>query len=125
MSDPADKKSFVAKLQRHGFGFEDLSDDDLAKEHVRHMIGGHSNEATDEHIYEINFPERPRALADFLKKTGYRYNISLFHYRGQGGDIGTVLIGFEAESVTDLEQSLERSGYEFAPVSSKAVQTFL
>lgn len=125
MRNPADKKAFVAKLEKHGFDHQDLSDDDLAKEHVRHMIGGHSSEARNEHIYEINFPERPRALADFLRKTGYRYNISLFHYRGQGGDIGTVLIGFEAASVEDLEQALRTAGYEFTPVTSKAVQTFL
>lgn len=125
MRDPADKKAFTAKLRKYGFDYRDLSDDDLAKEHVRHMIGGRSTQTRDERIYEINFPERPRALADFLNKTGYGFNISLFHYRGQGGDIGTVLIGFEAGSVQKLESALRTAGYEFAPVTSNAVQTFL
>lgn len=121
----ADKAAFEDSLAGHGFAFEDLSGDDLAKEHVRHMIGGHSPEALNERMYTINFPERPRALADFLRKIGQHYNISLFHYRGQGGDTGSVMIGFEAASAAMLEKSLRESGYEFAPANSRAVKVFL
>jgi threonine dehydratase len=120
-----DKDDFKDKLSQHGFAYLDMSDDDLAKEHVRHMIGGPSPNARQELIYEINFPERPRALSDFLNKVGKAYNISLFHYRGQGGDIGTVMIGFEAPSRSHLEKSLKNAGYEFRHANSQAVQIFL
>jgi threonine dehydratase len=123
--DARDKLTFTAKLQKHGFSFRDISDDDLAKEHVRHMIGGDGTNARNEHIYQINFPERPRALSDFLNKVGRGYNISLFHYRGQGGDVGTVLIGFEAASIPQLESSLDAAGYEYRRAVSPAVETFL
>jgi threonine dehydratase len=125
IADRLDKQAFVEKMKQHSFDYLDMSEDDLAKEHVRHMIGGPSINAEHEHIYEINFPERPRALADFLDKVGKDFNISLFHYRGQGGDIGTVLIGFESPSKQKLETSLRRAGYEYEPVSSSAVQIFL
>ncbi|MDB5181814.1 MAG: threonine ammonia-lyase, biosynthetic, long form, partial [Candidatus Saccharibacteria bacterium] len=120
-----DKKDFIDKMSRHGFDYQDLSDDDLAKEHVRHMIGGHNRQTIDEHVYEISFPERPRALADFLAKIGYEYNISLFHYRGQGGDIGSVLIGLEASSVEKLEKSLLEGGFEFIRADTPSVAIFL
>lgn len=120
-----DRQAFIGKMDRHGFKYQDMSGDDLAKEHVRHMIGGPSSNTSNEHIYEINFPERPRALADFLNKAGKDFNISLFHYRGQGGDIGTVLIGFEAESVSQLESSLKATGYGFSRAASAAVKVFL
>lgn len=123
--DSADKADFIAKMERHAFIFDDMSDDDLAKEHIRHMIGGPAHEAAGEHIYEVSFPERPRALSEFLNRLGRRYNISLFHYRGQGGDIGSVLIGFEADTAAHLEKSLRRSGLEFRKADSAAVQLFL
>lgn len=125
MSGRSDKTAFEAKLRGHGFSYQDMSADDVTKEHVRHMIGGHSPAAMNEHSYIINFPERPRALADFLVKLGGSFNISLFHYRGQGGDIGSVMIGFEASSVEKLEQSLRAAGYEFIAADSAAVRTFL
>ena len=125
IADAADKAAFTAKMKHYGFPYFDISGDDLAKEHVRHMIGGPSHQAAHEQIYKINFPERPRALSDFLGNIGREYNISLFHYRGQGGDTGTVLIGFESESVRELEDSLKNSGYEFVPADSLSVAIFL
>jgi threonine dehydratase len=120
-----DKQAFVSRLQKYDYTYHDLSLDELAKEHIRHMIGGTSSEARDEHLYDIQFPERPRALTDFLQAVGNQWNISLFHYRGQGGDTGRVLIGFEAASTKDLEQTLAETTYEFTRVESTAAKLFL
>ena len=114
----ADKQTFSATMRRHGYAFTDLSLEDTAKEHIRHMIGGPAQLATDEHFYQVNFPERPGALQDFLAAMGGRWNISLFHYRGQGGDEGNVLVGFEATDSKALEQALQHTGYDYQNVSS-------
>ncbi len=89
------------------------------------MIGGSGSAANHERLYEINFPERPRALAEFLHSIGQSFNICLFHYRGQGGDTGKVFIGFEADSVQALEKLLKATGYEFARVQSAGAAIFL
>lgn len=125
ISDTVDKTQIADKMRQGGFTYKDLSDDDLAKEHIRHMIGGPSAAAVNEYIYEVQFPERPRALADFLHFIGQNFNISLFHYRGQGGDTGTVLIGFEADNHSALEESLNKTGYAYTPAESLAVDAFL
>ena len=109
----------------HGFRFVDLTEDDSAKEHVRHMIGGFSPEAKDEVFYNINFPERPRALQDFLNAIGSSYNISLFHYRGLGGDTGRVMMGFECDNPNNLESIFKSINYEAEKVHSKTVELFL
>jgi threonine dehydratase len=121
-----DRQRFGQRLRKIGYQHTDLSDDNLAKEHIRHMIGGPAPTAYHEHFYEITFPERPSALYDFLKAVSNRWNISLFHYRGQGADQGSVLIGFEAIDQQTLEQSLTASGYEWSPVDSAAsLQIFI
>jgi threonine dehydratase len=125
ISDPADKTAFESKLRDNSYEFCDLSGDDIAKEHIRHMIGGTSRDARDERLYEINFPERPRALSDFLAALGGHHNISLFHYRGQGGDVGKVLIGFEAADTASLQSLLARTGYEYVSVNTPSAQVFL
>lgn len=109
----SDKDRVIQKLREHNYAFTDLSLEDIAKEHVRHMIGGPSA-ATSEHFYHINFPERPGALNDFLNAVSGDWNISLFHYRGQGGDEGSVLVGFEANNKQRLEQALRKTGYTWA-----------
>ena len=73
----------------------DLTDNEIAKLHVRHMVGGHAPEVRNERLCRFEFPERPGALAQFLEKLGGRWNISLFHYRNHGADFGRVLAGFE------------------------------
>jgi threonine dehydratase len=80
-----------------GGGYEavDLSDNELAKLHVRHMVGGHSADVLNEQLCRFEFPERPGALLAFLDQLGGRWNISLFHYRNHGADFGRVLAGFE------------------------------
>jgi len=80
---------------RHGFATVNLSDDELAKAHVRHMVGGHSELARDERLYRFVFPERPGALMRFLSCMPAGWNISLFHYRNQGADYGRILVGMQ------------------------------
>lgn len=125
MRDMKDKAMLNDSLANHGYEFKDLSGDDLAKEHIRHMIGGKSNDAVNEHIYEIIFPERPKALQDFLVTMGDTWNISLFHYRGQGLDTGSVVVGFEAESPELLTAQLKKTGYSYAEITSVSASLFL
>ena len=90
-------KKVVSQLKSDGYNVSDLTDNDLAKEHIRHMIGGKQGPSC-EALVHFNFPERPGALADFLETLNQRWNISLFHYRGMGADNGRVLIGFDVDS---------------------------
>jgi len=82
-------------FERHGFATVDLTDDELAKEHVRHMVGGRSELARDERLFRFVFPERPGALLRFLSAMHPGWNISLFHYRNQGADYGRILVGVQ------------------------------
>ncbi|WP_395703497.1 threonine ammonia-lyase, biosynthetic [Aquabacterium sp.] len=91
--DEADK--IARNFQRHGFPTVNLTDDELAKEHVRHMVGGRSDLALDERLFRFIFPERPGALMRFLSSLHPDWNISLFHYRNQGADYGRILVGIQ------------------------------
>ena len=82
-------------LEQSGYATEDLSDDEVAKLHIRYMVGGRAPELANERLYRFEFPERPGALMDFLDRLGGRWNISLFHYRNHGADFGRVLAGLE------------------------------
>lgn len=93
--DESERMAFGRQLSEAGFENIDLTDNDLAKTHVRYMVGGRSPEAAREVLYRFWFPERPGALVRFLDSMGASWNISLFHYRMQGGDFGRVLIGLE------------------------------
>ena len=83
------------QFTRHGFDTLNLTDDELAKEHLRHMVGGRSALAHDERLYRFVFPERPGALMRFLSRMHPDWNISLFHYRNQGADYGRILVGIQ------------------------------
>jgi threonine dehydratase len=83
------------QFARHGFPTLDLTDDELAKEHVRHMVGGRSELARHERLLRFIFPERPGALMRFLSAMNPGWNISLFHYRNQGADYGRILVGIQ------------------------------
>jgi threonine dehydratase len=85
----------AAQFTRHGFEALDLTHDELAKEHIRHMVGGHSPLAQDERLLRFVFPERPGALMKFLSHMRPNWNISLFHYRNQGADYGRILVGIQ------------------------------
>ncbi len=82
-------------FERHGFATVNLTDDELAKEHVRHMVGGRSRLAREERLFRFIFPERPGALMRFLDALHPGWNISLFHYRNQGADHGRILVGLQ------------------------------
>jgi threonine dehydratase len=88
-------EKLARSFERHGFATLDLTDDELAKEHVRHMVGGRSSLANDERLYRFVFPERPGALMRFLSSMHPDWNISLFHYRNQGADYGRILVGVQ------------------------------
>ncbi len=91
----AEAAAIADTLRAHGYACVDLGGDELAKTHVRHMVGGRSPSASDEVLYSFEFPERPGALMQFLTSLGSRWNISLFHYRNNGAAYGRVLCGFE------------------------------
>ncbi|MEY4653505.1 MAG: hypothetical protein RI884_2086 [Pseudomonadota bacterium] len=86
---------------RHGFEALDLTHDDLAKEHIRHMVGGHSALSQDERLLRFVFPERPGALMKFLSHMRPNWNITLFHYRNQGADYGRILVGLQVPKADD------------------------
>lgn len=90
-------------FRRHGFPTVNLTDDELAKEHVRHMVGGRSELAQDERLFRFVFPERPGALMRFLATLHPDWNISLFHYRNQGADYGRILVGIQVPPGEDRE----------------------
>jgi threonine dehydratase len=92
----ADEPSKIAKtFEKQGFATLDLTHDELAKVHIRHLVGGKSELAQDELLYRFEFPERPGALMRFLSNMNPNWNISLFHYRNQGGDVGRILVGLQ------------------------------
>ncbi len=108
-----ERRELLAKLQSEGFPVEDLSDNEMAKLHVRHMVGGRSPGIRNERLFRFEFPERPGALLDFLKAIGTDWNISLFHYRNHGSDYGRILAGIDVpqEETDELEAHLAVLGY--------------
>lgn len=94
-SHTGEREEFNAHLSTHGYKSLDITDDELAKTHVRYMVGGRCPQIQQELLYRFWFPERPGALSKFLAALGSAWNISLFHYRTQGGCFGRVLIGLE------------------------------
>jgi threonine dehydratase len=91
----AEKDALAAQLRAAGFAVTDMTDDEMAKLHVRYMVGGHARGIAHEVLYRFEFPERPGALHRFLKSIGARWNITLFHYRNHGSDYGRVLAGIQ------------------------------
>jgi len=102
-------------LQRHELPCLDLTDDEMAKSHIRYMVGGHAPQAENEVLYRFEFPERPGALLNFLETLRSDWNISLFHYRNHGADFGRVLVGMQVPPADrDAFQGfLARLGYEY------------
>ena len=94
-STKGESSKIAANFTRHGFKALDLTHDELAKEHIRHMVGGHSALSKDERLLRFVFPERPGALMKFLSSMQPGWNISLFHYRNQGADYGRILVGLQ------------------------------
>ena len=120
----AEKKQLLNTLSE-SFDVLDMSDNSIAKTHIRYMVGGRSS-CDDEVLYRFEFPERPGALLNFLKKVGDNWNITLFHYRNHGADFGRVLIGLQASGVTELEKNFDELGYFYQnETDNKAYQYFL
>ncbi|OVZ59041.1 threonine ammonia-lyase, biosynthetic [Pigmentiphaga sp. NML080357] len=95
IASAGESSKIAANFQRHGFTAIDLTHDELAKTHLRHMIGGSGPAADNEQLYRFEFPERPGALMRFLNSMSPNWNISLFHYRNQGGDYGQIVVGLQ------------------------------
>ncbi|MCH9694748.1 MAG: threonine ammonia-lyase, biosynthetic [Gammaproteobacteria bacterium] len=103
----------IRKLQDADFPVVDLSDNEMAKLHVRHMVGGRAKGVANERLFRFEFPERPGALLDFLDAVGEDWNISLFHYRNHGSDHGRILVGIDVpqDETAELESHLTQLGY--------------
>ncbi|PSB92335.1 threonine ammonia-lyase, biosynthetic [Candidatus Pandoraea novymonadis] len=111
-----DEATLIAEnFEHHGFSTFDLSNDELSKQHIRHMVGGRSALAKDEVLYRFTFPERPSALMKFLSAMNPNWNISLFHYRNQGADYGQILIGIQvpADEMSAFRNFLATLGYHY------------
>lgn len=127
MNNDQQLHSLISRLASGGMTATDLSGDELAKSHIRYLIGGRSDIAN-ERLYMFNFPERPGALEKFLVTMRPKYNISLFQYRNAGGDIGKVLIGIlcPQEEVVELEGFFKKIGYKWEDCTqSQVFKTFL
>ncbi|MGI4844062.1 MAG: threonine ammonia-lyase, biosynthetic [Janthinobacterium lividum] len=110
-------------FEEHDFRTLDLTHDELAKLHIRHLVGGKSAQAQDELLYRFEFPERPGALMRFLDSMAPNWNISLFHYRNQGGDVGRILVGLQvpAAEMDEFRQFLATLGYRYWDESANPV----
>ncbi len=123
-----DRGELIASLTQAGYPVEDMTDNELAKLHVRHMVGGRAMNDKPEILYRFEFPERPGALLTFLLGLGESWNITMFHYRNHGSAWGRVLIGFEAgaKARRELNRFLDRIGYRYAEeTDNSAYQMFL
>ena len=112
----ADKRALVDGLEGNGYPVLDLTDNEMAKVHVRYMVGGHGPGELDEVLYRFNFPERPGALLLFLSRMGAKpWNITMFHYRNHGAAFGRVLIGLQVPPAErgDFQSFLKEVGYEY------------
>ncbi len=101
VTDRNESRALCDRLVAAGFAVLDLSDSELAKNHLKHLVGGRNPTLADERILRFSFPERPGALRRFLEKLSPSFDISLFHYRNQGGDVGRVLAGIVVPSGQD------------------------
>jgi len=126
--DEDDRGGLISHLRDKGYPVVDMSDNEMAKIHVRYMVGGRSHGAGNELLYRFDFPERPGALLRFLTHMGEHWNISLFHYRNHGMDYGRVLIGMQVpdDEVREFEIFLAEIGYPyFEETGNPAYDLFL
>ncbi|NDJ16005.1 threonine ammonia-lyase, biosynthetic [Myxacorys almedinensis] len=115
IQDRADAVHIATTFEAHGFRTMDLTDDELAKLHLRHMVGGRSSLADHELLYRFEFPERPGALIKFLNCMSPDWNISLFHYRNHGADYGRIVIGTQVppDEMAEWQAFLDTLGYRY------------
>lgn len=128
LAHPDERPALIGSLEAAGYAVLDLSSDELAIVHLRHMVGGRAPEAADERLYSFEFPERPGALLQFLESLDEAWNISLFHYRNHGSAHGRVLAGIQVPDA-DLDRfrvSLDKLGYRYVDQSDNpAYRLFL
>ena len=123
-----EKDTLIKSLTKKGYDVTDLSNDIIAKMHIRYMVGGHAPQAADEVLYRFEFPERSGALLHFLTEMGERWNISLFHYRNHGAAYGRVLMGFQVkdEDHDQFQEFVDGLGITFwKETDNPAYQKFL
>ncbi len=120
--DRQETARLVRSLSRHGLKTRDFSDNELAKLHIRHLVGGHAPTVDNEILYRFEFPERPGALMKFLNAMSRGWNISLFHYRNHGADYGRVLVGMQVppQDKRKFEAFLAKVGYPYRDESRNA-----
>src|SRR5690606_36858377 len=127
--EPGARAQLLEELSAEQYPVRDLTDDEVAKYHIRHMVGGHTPASvTNEQVYRFEFPERPGALLNFLRKLGKQFNISLFHYRNHGAAYGRVLVGLQVpeDKQAALTKTLEDLGYLYwDETQNTAYQLFL
>lgn len=123
-----EREKLIGELREADHPVLDLTDNEVAKSHVRHMVGGHAPNIINEHLFRFEFPERPGALGKFLNTLGGHWNISLFHYRNHGAAYGRVLTGIQVprEDMKAFRQKLEDLGYPYwEETSNPAYAAFL
>ncbi len=128
VADRHETEDLLAALKRRRIEAYDLTDNEMAKLHVRHLVGGHAPAAEHEILYRFEFPERPGALMQFLGSMSSGWNISLFHYRNHGADYGRVLVGMQVppEDASEFRRFLDRLGYDYVDESANpAYRMFL
>ncbi len=110
-----EKNALIDRLTNGGYRVTDLTDNEMAKLHIRHMVGGHAESIDDEVLFRFQFPERPGALLKFLTLIGQRWNISLFHYRNHGSAYGRVLVGLQVKQAEHIElmSYFDSLGYDY------------
>ncbi len=122
-----ERRTIATQLANNDYQAHDLTDDEIAKTHIRYLIGGHAGLA-DEQLFRVVFPERPNALLNFLEKLGQDFNITLFHYRNHGAADGRVLVGLQASHANSrkIQDALNDIGYQCEPVANNiGYQMFL
>lgn len=128
ISGDDERYQLADKLNDQGFQLVDLTDNEVAKLHVRYMVGGHVQNLVNERLFRVEFPERPGALAAFLQKVGSEWNISLFHYRNHGAAFGRVLVGLQVPEADQLAcyKKFDELGYNWhEETGNLAYQEFL
>jgi threonine dehydratase len=116
----AERAEVMQQLKDSGYSVVDMTDNEMAKLHVRYMIGGQARELADEHLFRFEFPEKPGALLRFLEAVGARWNISLFHYRNHGADCGRVLAGIQVPAAEQEQLRLHLAELRYPYVEETA-----
>ena len=124
--NPSDRTEIISRLSGSGYRVVDMTENEMAKNHIRHMVGGKSKGVKNEIVYRFEFPERPGALLDFLTRLAGRWNISMFHYRNHGAAFGRVLVGMEVPKTQkkELDKLLSEFNYTFWDESKNDAYSF-